>query len=202
MDTPLAIPDGLHRLPAGKLPAVVTFLERLAPPAALPAPAPGVALEPWTEPAVPEYRALFAEIGEPWLWSSRALMSDEAVAATLASSATLLWRAMRAGRAIGLAECVDEGDGSVEINLFGVVPGSTGAGVGRWFLAAVLAELWQQAGTRRVWLHTCTHDHPAALAFYRRAGFRPFAYAVEVADDPRLTGALPATAAPHVPVIA
>jgi hypothetical protein len=57
-------------------------------------------------------------------------------------------------------------------------------------------------GVRRVWLHTCTFDHPAAVRFYLRAGFRAWKFAIEVSDDPRLTGALPASAAPHVPLIA
>ncbi len=26
---------------------------------------------------------------------------------------------------------------------------------------------------RRVWLHTCTFDHPSAVAFYQRSGFIP-----------------------------
>ena len=26
----------------------------------------------------------------------------------------------------------------------------------------------------RVWVHTCTFDHPSALAFYQRSGFLPF----------------------------
>ena len=57
-------------------------------------------------------------------------------------------------------------------------------------------------GVRRVWVHTCTLDHPRALSFYLQAGFVAYERAVEVADDPRLTGEAPRTAAPHVPVIA
>jgi hypothetical protein len=54
---------------------------------------------------------------------------------------------------------------------------------------------------RRFWVHTCTFDHPSALSFYLRSGFTPYAFRVEVQADPRLTGALPLTAAPHVPLI-
>ena len=53
----------------------------------------------------------------------------------------------------------------------------------------------------RVWLHTCTFDHPAALAFYQRSGFRPFRRQVEVVNDPRLDGTVPRDVARHVPVI-
>ena len=40
-----------------------------------------------------------------------------------------------------------------------------------------------------------------ALPFYQRMGFTPFARAVEVFDDIRLTGELEASAGPHVPLI-
>lgn len=54
---------------------------------------------------------------------------------------------------------------------------------------------------RRFWVHTCTMDHPGALAFYIRSGFVPFKRQIEIADDPRLTGTLSASAAPEVPII-
>jgi hypothetical protein len=59
---------------------------------------------------------------------------------------------------------------------------------------------WSHQVTR-VWVHTCSFDHPAALAFYQRSGFRPFRRQVEIADDPRLDGTAPRDAAKHVPVI-
>jgi hypothetical protein len=63
-----------------------------------------------------------------------------------------------------------------------------------------LEHAWPPTVTR-VWLHTCSFDHPSALAFYQRSGFRPFRRQVEIADDPRLDGAAPRDAAKHVPVI-
>jgi hypothetical protein len=52
-----------------------------------------------------------------------------------------------------------------------------------------------------MWVHTCSLDHPGAVAFYTRSGFTPYALMIEVADDPRLTGHLPESAGPHVPLI-
>jgi hypothetical protein len=63
-----------------------------------------------------------------------------------------------------------------------------------------VARAWAKP-IRRFWVHTCSFDHPGALDFYRRSGFRAYAFAVEVADDPRLTGHLPRHAAPQVPRI-
>jgi len=39
------------------------------------------------------------------------------------------------------------------------------------------------------------------VPFYLRSGFTPFKFAIEVSDDPRLTGAVPETAGPHVALI-
>jgi hypothetical protein len=50
-------------------------------------------------------------------------------------------------------------------------------------------------------VHTCTFDHPSAVAFYQRSGFRAFRRQIEVADDPRLDGTASPTAARHVPII-
>jgi hypothetical protein len=59
---------------------------------------------------------------------------------------------------------------------------------------------WRE-GVRRVHVHTCSLDHPAALSAYRRAGFVPVRRALERFIDPRLTGVLPADAAPQVPLL-
>ena len=53
----------------------------------------------------------------------------------------------------------------------------------------------------RMWVHTCTFDHPNALGFYQRSGFRPYQVMVEVHPDPRLTGHLPREASPQVPLL-
>ena len=68
-------------------------------------------------------------------------------------------------------------------------------------MAHALQRAWAK-GIARVWVHTCTLDHPRALGFYRAAGFTPYKRTVETFDDPRVTGALPADAAPHVPRLA
>ena len=37
----------------------------------------------------------------------------------------------------------------------------------------------------RLWVHTCNHDHPGALASYQRCGFRPYRQERSIIDDPR-----------------
>jgi GNAT superfamily N-acetyltransferase len=53
----------------------------------------------------------------------------------------------------------------------------------------------------RGWVHTCDLDHPSALGFYQREGFRPFERAVEIYPDPRAAGLYPREAAPRVPLL-
>ena len=88
----------------------------------------------------------------------------------------------------------------MELAYFGVVPEAVGTGAGRWLMDRAV-ELAFAKRPRRFWVHTCTLDHPAALGFYLRSGFQPYGRAVEIADDPRLAGALPRAAAPSIPLI-
>ena len=88
----------------------------------------------------------------------------------------------------------------IELAFFGLVPEMVGNGAGRWLMNKGLEIAWGRNPVR-VWLHTCTLDSPQALPFYIRTGFVPFKRAVEVMDDPRLTGDLPERAAPQIPII-
>ncbi len=84
--------------------------------------------------------------------------------------------------------------------MFGVVEEVAGTGAARALMSAVLDQGFG-GGAGRVWLHTCHFDHPAAIPFYRRMGFSPWKFAIEVSRDPRLDGFLPREAGPHVPLI-
>jgi GNAT superfamily N-acetyltransferase len=49
-----------------------------------------------------------------------------------------------------------------------------GKGLGSAMLSFAVAQAWSRTNTTRVWLHTCTEDHPHALANYQKRGFRLF----------------------------
>jgi GNAT superfamily N-acetyltransferase len=193
--------DGYTDLPPGKIANVVTFFEMTAQPLSRrhsPPEALSLRVVPDPEPAW--YRDLYRRIGEDWLWFSRAVMPDAELAALLADPATEVLALEDAnGIAVGLAE-LHYALGDVEIAMFGVVPGLTGTGAARWLMQETLDRVWS-AGVGRVWLHTCTFDHPAAVRFYGKAGFAPFKFAIEISDDPRQTGHLPDTAGPHVALV-
>ena len=192
----------LTTLPAGKLATLVTFLQMAAPPPPRPVPArPDLALRLVERPHPDWYRDLYRRVGSDWLWFSRLLIRDDELASILHDPAVEVWSLDRDGRSVGLLELDRRRDGEVELAYFGLVPELVGGGAGRLLMAHAIGRAFAQP-TRRFWLHTCTLDHPAALGFYIRSGFTPYGRAIEIADDPRLTGALPRTAAPWLPVIA
>jgi len=193
--------NGYHDVPPGKLAAVVTYLEMTAPPERPPAPErPDLGLAPLPRHDLAGYRDLFRCVGADWLWFSRLLMPDEELRAICEDPAVEAYALQQDGRAIGLLELDGRTPGEVELAYFGVVPEAVGTGAGRWLMDRAV-ELAFAKRPRRFWVHTCTLDHPAALGFYLRSGFQPYGRAVEIADDPRLAGALPREAAPSIPLI-
>lgn len=185
----------------GKIAAVVTALQMTAPPPPRPVPATDrFAVRRVERPPLDWYRDLFRRVGEPWLWFSRLRMDDAALAAILHDPGVEVHALAADGRDEGLLELDFRSPGEVEVTFFGVTPALVGRGAGRLLMDMALRRAWA-AAPRRVWLHTCTVDHPGALAFYQRSGFVPYRRQIEIDDDPRLDGTLSPAAAPHVPII-
>jgi GNAT superfamily N-acetyltransferase len=188
----------LEAIPQGQLAAVVTYLEMAEPPAE-PVPASSLQLRR-IKADVDSYRALFRKIGAPWLWFSRLAMTDAELEAIIADSKVELFEVAAVEAVVGMLELDFREPGQCELAFVGLVPSLTGEGHGRWLLAEAVHRAWRE-GIARVHVHTCTLDHPAALAAYRRAGFVPVRRAMERFPDPRLTGVLPADSAPQVPLL-
>lgn len=195
--------NGYTALPPGKVATIVTFLEMRARPAPLhERGGEDLRLRRVTAPDVGWYRALFAAIGEDWLWFSRQSLSDAALGAIITDPAVEIYVLERGDETdLGLLELDFRQPPDVELAFFGVVPSLVGAGAGRFMINRANERVWARE-VSRFFVHTCSNDHPAALGFYRKAGFAPVAQMVEVVDDPRLSGVLPRKAAPHIPIIA
>lgn len=193
--------NGYTDLPAGKLANVVSYLEMRTPPPISPTPTMSeYSIRRVIQPDLDWYRKLYREIGEPWLWFSRLRLSDDELRDILYDDAVDAFALSHAGADQGLLEFDRRCFPDIELSFFGVTPALVGKGAGRALLAHCLPLAWEH-NPQRVWLHTCTSDHPAALAFYMKVGFVPYKRAIEIADDPRLTGEIPRSAAPHVPII-
>jgi GNAT superfamily N-acetyltransferase len=200
MDTEAGtLPLGYSPVAAGHVANVVTCLEMTAPVPPRPA-AGGFELRAIDRQDLAAYRALFREVGEDWLWFSRLVMPDGELAAILGDPRVELLALHAGGGRIGLLELDFRQVGVCELAFFGVAPQAIGSGAGRYLMNEAIGRAWARP-IRRLWVHTCTFDHPNALAFYLRSGFTPFARMVEVAQDPRLSGHLPRRAAAHVPIL-
>ena len=186
-------------LPDGELAAVVTYLEMLTPPDHSVPPSP-LSLKRVEVPEPEHYRELFRRVGAPWLWFSRLTLDDAHLAEIIQHPKVELYSVLNDSNQVGMLELDFREPHECELSFIGLVPELAGQGHGRWLLAEALRLAWRE-GVDRVHVHTCSLDHPAALAAYRRAGFTPFKRAVERFPDPRLLGILPTTAAPQIPLL-
>lgn len=140
-------------------------------------PAPGwpepVEVRRAVQPAVSFYRSLYDAVGADWDWHVRRRLSDDALAAIVHDDAVEVHVLHVRGVPAGYVELDRRVEGEVEIAYFGLMPDHIGRGLGPALLGWALERAWS-CGPRRVWLHTCSLDHPKALAMYRRAGFEVY----------------------------
>lgn len=192
---------GLTSVPDDHVAAIVTHLEMTSRPPARPLPDSALRLVRWDAPDPVKYRALFDRVGTRWLWFSRAVMSDDALTAIIGDPTVEVYAVIDPkGIEVGILELDFRAAGHCEIAFFGLISELAGGGHGRWLMAQAFARGWRQ-GIDRMWVHTCTLDHPSALNFYRAQGFVAIKREIETFPDPRLSGHLPMNAAPQVPVL-
>ena len=185
----------------GDLAAVVTFLEMREKPQQTTIPPSPLSLRRMENPQTDAYRGLFRQVGSPWLWFSRLVMDDAKLAEIIRHPEIDLYAVVdKTDREVGMLELDFREAGEGELSFVGLIPELSGQGHGRWLLAEAVRLAWRD-GVKRVHVHTCTLDHPAALSAYRRAGFEPYRRAIEHFPDPRLIGLLPRDCAPPIPLI-
>ncbi|MEV5409612.1 GNAT family N-acetyltransferase [Thermopolyspora sp. NPDC052614] len=141
----------------------------------------------------PEFsRFLYTAVGGDWQWTDRLPWTWRQWKQWLDRPGVETWVAWVRGTPAGYVE-LDPGDGSageVEIAYFGLLPYAIGQGLGGHLLTVGAARAWDLAErwpgltpTRRVWLHTCSLDGPAALANYKARGFRIYDTRINVPGD-------------------
>ncbi|WP_027058422.1 GNAT family N-acetyltransferase [Mesorhizobium loti] len=190
--------SGYRRVPAGKIINAVTWMEARAP---VPDLAQPLTMTRITRPDSAAYRAIFLEIGAPWLWDRAAEMSDAEISAHCADPRQHLYYGHdESGDHVGMVEFSVANNNEIEITYFGLFPSLTGRGLGKRLMAGALDQAWR-LGPGRIWLHTSSFDHHSVIGFYRACGFEPFAAGFEITDDPRVKGTLPRDAAPQIPLI-
>ena len=127
-------------------------------------------------------------------------MPDAELAAIIHAPLVEVYALEHEGRDEGPLELDFREAGQCELGFFGVTAKLIGSGAGRWLMNRALELSWSRP-IARFWVHTCTFDHPSAVAFYQRSGFRACRRQIEIEDDPRLDGTAPRDVARHVPII-
>ena len=196
----MSLRDGYHAVPAGKLADVQTFLEMRAKPALRPSPQGPWRLERLRQPELRRYRDAVHRVGDDYLWCVRLAMTDDELQRFLLDPRVEAYLLVTEDDDQGVLELDFRVERECELSLFGVSSGLIRTGAGRWLMNQAIETAWSHP-IERFWLHTCTLDHPSALAFYRRSGFAVFKREVEVYDDPRVLGITRKDAAPHVPIL-
>ena len=121
-----------------------------------------------------EYLTLYRRVGSPLRWDQRLRMPAEELTVLLQSSLRIYVLRDSSHNALGFCEFDAAGFPETELKNFGLVPEAQGRGLGPWLLGISLQHEWS-LGPKRIWLHTDTWDHPAAIPTYERAGFRVYA---------------------------
>ena len=130
-------------------------------------------------------RFLYVSVGRDWTWVDRLAWSREEWTAYLDRPELETWVGYLRGTPCGYFELEREGDGSIQLAYFGLLPQFTGRGLGSQLLAAAIRRGWAM-GASRVWVHTCTLDHPSALPNYQARGMKVYR---EVTEEKSLPSA-------------
>jgi len=117
------------------------------------------------------FRYLYAEVGRAYRWTDRLSWSDSQIRAYLDAGDVSLHVLYLDGAPAGYFELRRHPDRSIEVAYFGLLGEYIGRGLGSWLLTQATRTAWKEK-PERVWLHTCTLDHPHALPNYLRRGFQ------------------------------
>jgi GNAT superfamily N-acetyltransferase len=117
-------------------------------------------------------RYLYQLVGEKWQWIDKLALSDEEWKQYAESDNLRTWVAYVRGSIAGYYELQKQAEKNVEIAYFGLAPSFIGKGYGGCLLSHAIKSAWSWGNVRRVWVHTCTLDHKAALSNYQARGFK------------------------------
>ncbi|RMG36723.1 MAG: GNAT family N-acetyltransferase [Planctomycetota bacterium] len=153
-------------------PTLVFYLEMCDPRDFRPKPPPpGFSCRPLAAPDPELNRWFYVCVGSEYRWTDRLDWSYARWSEYVRRPQLETWIARMHGQPAGYCELEHQAGGNVQIAYFGVLPDFVGQGVGGAMLSEVVRYAWSLPATRRIWLHTCSRDHGAALPNYRARGF-------------------------------
>jgi len=183
------------------VPVTITYLEMHAPEALKPKPTSrsDVSVIRAQKPSPELNRFFYTAVGGDWYWLDRLPWTHADWMRYLDREELETWLVAVEGIPAGYFELERQPEDDVEIVYFGLLPAYTSAGFGGWALTQAVQRAWQM-GARRVWVHTCDCDHPAALSNYVSRGFTVFKTETKEEDlPPRPIGPWPGSRASRAP---
>jgi GNAT superfamily N-acetyltransferase len=127
-------------------------------------------------------RFLYAEVGRNWQWTDKLGWSEQEWRAWVCRDELETWVLYEQGTPAGYFELERQAGGDVEIAYFGLLPDYIGRGLGGYLLSECIARAWR-IGAARVYVHTCSLDHPGALRNYQVRGLRIYKQACETGQN-------------------
>lgn len=165
----------------------VTYLQMLSVEAIRPsASAPRDVVVTRAEAASPEFgRFLYTAVGGAWYWRDRLAWTWEEWLARLSNPNVEIWALYSRGTPAGYFELEAQPNRSVQLIYFGLVRSFVGQGLGGYLLTKAIERAWaMRPEVARVWVHTCSLDHPSALPNYLARGFKVFTEETTVLNLP------------------
>jgi GNAT superfamily N-acetyltransferase len=115
-----------------------------------------------------------------WSWNDKRVWTDEQWEEYGLAPELRTFGAYYDDSLAGYYELRRDDQGGVEIAYFGLLPEFIGRGFGGALLTSAIEEAWRMSlAITRVWVHTCTLDHPRALANYQACGMATYKTEVE-----------------------
>jgi len=116
-------------------------------------------------------RFLYLFVGQNWEWNDKRTWTPAQWQAYTESAWLRTFTAHYDGSIAGYYEMRRDDLNGMEIAILGLTPKFVGRGFGGPLVTSALEEAWRLQPAR-VWLHTCTLDHPSALHNYQARGLR------------------------------
>jgi len=124
-----------------------------------------------TEPSPLVNQSFYLKIGGDWDWVDRKFWTTGQWQHYAEQAELETWNVHYDGSPAGYFELLHEPKQTVQIAYLGLLPEYTGKGIGSYMTGYAIRQAFT-SGVKKVWLSTCSLDHPAALKTYLKCGFK------------------------------
>ena len=116
---------------------------------------------------------LYRQVGKDYYWKDRLVWSDKNWLNYVSQASYQLHTLYKDKNLVGYYEILSDNYLNFEIAYFGIFKEFFGKGIGGYLLTDAILTSFNQK-INKVWVHTCTLDHPNALKNYLARGMKVF----------------------------